>query len=108
MQARYILTGSKLTFKNLLPPFNTFLIVFLSCKSVLSFLSLDSKSPSEAMYFSLGSIPGEECVECIGGSTGLMARAIDESCEDLSGRFSWPPQIDLTVFLELISPSQMI
>ena len=42
---------------------------------------------------------GEELVEHIHGSTGPVAQAIDESCEDLSNKFSWPPQIDFTMFL---------
>ena len=51
------------------------------------------------MVIYLGSILGEELVEHIHGSTGPVAQAIDESCEDLSNKFSWPPQIDFTMFL---------
>lgn len=60
------------------------------------------------MYVFLGSILGEERVECIHGSTGPVAQAINESCEDLSNRFSWPRQICLTVFLYSVSPSRMM
>lgn len=47
-------------------------------------------------------------MERIHGSTGPVAQAIDESCEDLSNKFSWPPQIDFTMFLHSVLPSQMI
>ena len=60
------------------------------------------------MYVFLGSILGEEHVECIHGSTGPVAQAISQSCEDLSNIFSWPSQIDLTIFLYSVSPSQMM
>lgn len=47
-------------------------------------------------------------MERIHGSAEPVAQAVDESCEDLSNIFSWSPQIDLTMFLNSVSPSQMI
>lgn len=49
MQERYILIGNKLTFKNLLLS-NSCVIVWLSCKSVLLFVSFDSKNPNKDIY----------------------------------------------------------
>lgn len=38
----------------------------------------------------------------------VLASAINQLCEDFSGKFSWPPQIDLTVFLQSVTSSLMI